>query len=547
MLPGFLKNSEIEVMGSPIKIDYIVGIGKEGVIQKANLFETELAIKTGDNARIKHEVNVLESTDNQPGKEALFAAENINGYEIVLFEFINGVSLTYKVQTIVKDFQKMPFRTVLSYANTLGSVLLDMHSGGWVSANVSPSNCLVSGDEITLVNFGNSTPIGTKRQTNLEPGYNASEQVNNFNLVPRTDVYGLAATLVYCLTGRAPLSANKRLGRKLDIESLLKEYNPSASDHVIKLLSQAMNLNILARPNLEDFLRVLNSTGSVIVPGVDLSNVEAKLNPSQEAYLGIVREAVDGDGFIQIEELSKKISSMDVSTLIDQNFFNHITGLKAKAQRMVSTWKASLGGISSSPEPAKKLHFEALENLANQLSKVIDQMTGEEKTPEPQKPVEKTITQPVVKPATTSIPVNIVVTQSERRAPTVSPRPSRVNIDEDELRKEKDIQDSAEHSRNLESILAGRLRVLEEQAARMGWQTDASVRIEIDNAKKTINEYRKALGLPEWEVDARAEHRMHLNNLLSHLENRLKYTRTDERNSLMEEIDSLKSRIEVTP
>jgi serine/threonine protein kinase len=88
----------------------------------------------------------------------------------------------------------------------IASALGYLHRQGWLHLDVTPAGILVGADRVLLTDLGLLGRTGATGTTApaRRGGFAAPEQLRNEELVPETDVWGLAATLAHALTGLAP-------------------------------------------------------------------------------------------------------------------------------------------------------------------------------------------------------------------------------------------------------------------------------------------------------------------------------------------------------
>jgi hypothetical protein len=100
----------------------------------------------------------------------------------------------------------LPEDEVLGWAREACEALDYIHAQQIVHRDVKPSNLILSGDGIVLVDFGIAREIAPEdAQTRIgTPMYVAPEVAAGHRASPRSDVYGLAATVLALLTGRPP-------------------------------------------------------------------------------------------------------------------------------------------------------------------------------------------------------------------------------------------------------------------------------------------------------------------------------------------------------
>ena len=116
---------------------------------------------------------------------------------ILFMEYVDGTTMGDK------DFSR-PVGEVLRLFAEVAMGLHAMHLAGYVHADVKPSNIMVTTDDrVKLIDFGQSARSHeAKQRIQGTIDYMAPEQVQRKMLDPRTDVFGLGATLHRVLTGR---------------------------------------------------------------------------------------------------------------------------------------------------------------------------------------------------------------------------------------------------------------------------------------------------------------------------------------------------------
>lgn len=179
--------------------------------------------------------------------------ENATAYYVM--EFVGGGSL--------RQVGKVSEGRALRYISQVGLALTRLHERKVLHLDIKPDNILLNAqDEAVLIDFGvskhyddkgsqtSSTPIG------LSKGFAPSEQyqqggVNCFS--PATDVYSLAATLYFLLTGQTPPESN------LILEDGLPSCPQGVSPTIWAAIERAMIPNRKARTqSVQDFIQQLS-------------------------------------------------------------------------------------------------------------------------------------------------------------------------------------------------------------------------------------------------------------------------------------------------
>ena len=130
----------------------------------------------------------------------------VRGYELVtaprpavVLETLPGATLA----ALIDDARLGVVDTAL-LGRQLVSVLGYLHRHGWVHLDVKPDNVVVQEGRAVLIDLGLATRPGRIERGMGTDGYAAPEQDAGGTVSAATDVWGLAATLVECVTGAAP-------------------------------------------------------------------------------------------------------------------------------------------------------------------------------------------------------------------------------------------------------------------------------------------------------------------------------------------------------
>jgi serine/threonine protein kinase len=213
-------------------------------MSQAHLNEEELAAAT---ARFQHEAHMLGSLShpNLPHIIDSFS-ENLRSY--LVMDFIDGKTL----YQILREAQgkPLPLAQVISYAQQLCSVLAYLHQQNppIIFRDIKPTNIMItSAGHLFLIDFGIARFFkeGQEHDTMLlgSPGYAPPEQHGSAQTNPRSDIYGLGATLHYCLTGQDPYHTSTPF-----YFAPVSQYNPTIPIEVDQLIQRMVAQDERDRP-----------------------------------------------------------------------------------------------------------------------------------------------------------------------------------------------------------------------------------------------------------------------------------------------------------
>lgn len=185
--------------------------------------------------------------------------ENGTGYYVM--EYVDGVTL----KKLIKENGKLKFKYVNKILFDVGTALIQVHALNIFHRDIKPDNIMVnSAGVVKLIDFGNAKSI--KRQSDneqlsvmLTPGFAPLEQYSTKTEQGTfTDVYALAATVYFLLTGTMLAGPNDRL---LSGEDITLDDVP---EYVSDALYRALRVNYKERTQtiykfLSD-MRLINET-----------------------------------------------------------------------------------------------------------------------------------------------------------------------------------------------------------------------------------------------------------------------------------------------
>ncbi|MEQ9234378.1 serine/threonine protein kinase [Coleofasciculus sp. E2-BRE-01] len=172
-----------------------------------------------------------------------------NGVWCIAMEYIDGVDLDSRAQPI------LPQEEALRYIQQISDALIVVHENGLLHRDIQPQNIMVRAGkaEAVLIDFGLAREfdhdLTVTRTEEIAEGFAPLELYSRqAERGAYTDIYSLGATLYVLLTGKLPVSVQKR---KLSNERLIppKKINPQISNRVNRAVLWAMELEAKDRPS----------------------------------------------------------------------------------------------------------------------------------------------------------------------------------------------------------------------------------------------------------------------------------------------------------
>lgn len=223
--------------------------------------------------RFLEEAYILQKIRAFPGIVTIFDCFEENGTAYFAMEYVYGT--TVKAQVVSAG--KLPVEEALRITAAVAGALDRIHKTcGVFHRDISPENIMLSKDgAVKLLDFGSAKFISRETCQNftvvLKDGYAPPEQYSSATPQgPYTDVYALASTFYYMVTGSKIPSAMARVAGKayVPLHDMLSvpEYLSKAVDHALQLSRKARTQNCEAFLQELRLLPMLDSMPQQILP-----------------------------------------------------------------------------------------------------------------------------------------------------------------------------------------------------------------------------------------------------------------------------------------
>lgn len=147
--------------------------------------------------RLRREASVIAAISH-PGVVDVHGIEHDDGKTAVVMDLLRGQDLA----RMLAD-GPLPLPRTLTLARGIADALRAVHRAGVVHRDVKPANVMVTGEQVTLIDFGIATEPG---HSGGAPSYGttasmAPEQIRAEQVTPATDMYALGCLIFETLTG----------------------------------------------------------------------------------------------------------------------------------------------------------------------------------------------------------------------------------------------------------------------------------------------------------------------------------------------------------
>ncbi|MDB9355696.1 serine/threonine-protein kinase [Nodularia spumigena] len=269
----------------------------------------------------------------------------------MVMEYIDGEDLA----SLVENQGVLSEAEALSYIQQIGEALIVVHNNGLLHRDIKPPNIMLRAgkSEAVLIDFGiarDFSPNLTQTHTQLlSDGFAPIEQYDKrAKRGAYTDVYALAATLYFVLTGEVPtMSPIRAIGTQLIAP---KQINFSISDRLNQAILKGMEVKPENRPqSVQEWLKLLDFNPTIPPLNFDyykLQNLLANGNwigADIETSNLLVSIACPKNGRWLDSESIKRIPCEDLR-IIDKLWIHYSNGLFGfSVQNLI--WKRVKGNV----------------------------------------------------------------------------------------------------------------------------------------------------------------------------------------------------------
>lgn len=206
------------------------------------------------------EANLMMGFQKENAIVDVFDFFEMNGTVYMVMEYIEGVTLAI----YMREAQAvLPLDEAGRMLEQISGALLEIHQAMLLHRDISPDNIIRKyNGEFKLIDFGSTRAYAPDSSNSfsvlVKPGFAPIEQYSKSGEQgPWTDIYSLAATYYYALTGKKiPSAPERELGEQV---IPLKRFVPMLADRIDRTIMRALNIDYRKRQrSMQEFLQELN-------------------------------------------------------------------------------------------------------------------------------------------------------------------------------------------------------------------------------------------------------------------------------------------------
>ncbi|GAA1450946.1 WD40 repeat domain-containing serine/threonine protein kinase [Nocardiopsis tropica] len=271
-----------------------LGTGIGGALAAVKSVRVEFAYDSGFRTRFARELD-LSTRARGPFTPRVLDSDPAARVPWMATEYVAGPTL----HDLVREAGPLPEESVRFLLRAVASALEGMHGNGLVHRDLKPGNVMVAATGPQVIDFGVARALEEAGSAGDEetltagtPGYTAPEQYGGEAASPATDVFALAGTVVYALTGTGPFGEGHPSAVAYRITHLEPDL-ASVPEDLRGLLSRCLAKDPGNRPSAAEVLEELGGPAAPVGAAPDWLPVEAARKVEEVA--GEHREYVSGN------------------------------------------------------------------------------------------------------------------------------------------------------------------------------------------------------------------------------------------------------------
>ena len=283
--------------------------------------------------RFSQEARTLAQFNHHNIVRILRIVQGLNGTSYIVMELLGGTNLESWIE------QNGPLETpkFLSIFNQLLDGMRAVHKLGILHRDIKPANIVLEDRGPVIIDFGAARDLAMQQKAGFSAlvtdGFSPPEQYSSKNLQnPSSDIYALAATAHYLLSGRIPPpSAARHAGEELEPAAELRGDLPA---DIASGIDRALELRMAERPrSIDEWMEQMPSLSAVPEPEAQVVYVERK-------GLGLDRRGLLllGGGLV--------LAGGAAALLIGRD-----NAVSSSAGALEQGWSVDIGPLSSEPYP----------------------------------------------------------------------------------------------------------------------------------------------------------------------------------------------------
>ena len=256
--------------------------------------ETSRHLYQASRDKFEQEARTLAKLEHVPGIVGVLDYFKENNTSYIVMEYLEGSTLKEYVGK--HQDGKLEYGLVLEIFHPVIKSLSILHQKGILHRDISPDNLMMLRDgSMKLFDFGGARSENTGGSQSMvvfrKPGYSPIEQYGTEGQGTWSDVYALAATIYFCLTGRVPVESILRVGQEKDPLTTFQALHIRIPAHIEKAIYKGLQVSRKDRyQTVEEFERDLYAD-----PPKQVSTKEKRVNGSKKEEIpGEKRETIAG-------------------------------------------------------------------------------------------------------------------------------------------------------------------------------------------------------------------------------------------------------------